>query len=179
MPNSAFRADFRWRPLERLALPPVVRDWLADPGSLTARLRRHGTFRVAHGGSRILAPNTDEKRLLGDSGRRAALIREVTLLLDDEPVVEARSVLPLASLAGANRGLANMGIRSLGSELYRRPAARRDRVWVRHGDTPGGGGPTWGRQSRFLKRGRPLLVAEYFLPALWERLGQRSAPGLP
>ncbi|MCG8437431.1 MAG: hypothetical protein MI751_05065, partial [Pseudomonadales bacterium] len=29
----------------------------------------------------------------------------------------------------------------------------------------------WGRQSRFIKRGAPLLVAEYFLPALWEKVG--------
>ena len=179
MPNSALRADERWRALRRLTLPPTIRDWLADPGSLTARLRRHGRFRVLHGGSRIAAPAADEKRLLSHTGRRVALIREVTLLLDDEPVVEARSVLPLASLGGANRGLANMGSRSLGSELYRRPPAHRDRVWVRYGRTPTGQGPAWARQSRFVKRGRPLLVAEYFLPALWARLGRERVHGLP
>ena len=82
----------------------------------------------------------------------------------------ARSVLPLASLRGPNRGLAHMGSRSLGSELYRRPMARRDRIWVRHGAAPSGQTPCWGRQSRFIKRGRPLLVAEHFLPALWRRV---------
>lgn len=171
MPTTALRADHQWRALERLTLPPVIRDWLSDSASLTARLRRHGAFRVAHGASWIGRPDADEQRLLDHSGRRFALIREVTLLLDGEPVVEARSALPVISLNGANRGLANMGSRSLGSELYRRPAARRGRVWVRHGATPAGHGPCWGRQSRFIKRGRPLLVAEYFLPALWARLG--------
>lgn len=175
MPNTVLRADHHWRALERLTLPPVIRDWLADPGSLTTRLRRHGAFRVAHGASWIGLPDRDEQHLLDHPGRRFALIREVTLMLSGEPVVEARSVLPMTSLNGANRGLANMGSRSLGSELYRRPKARRDRVWARYGITPAGLGPCWGRQSRFVKRNQPLLVAEYFLPTLWVRLNE---PGL-
>lgn len=171
MPNTARGADTRWRPLERLTLDPLLRDWLADPGSLTARLRCHGAFRVVHGASWTGLPSAAERGLLGHTGRRFALIREVTLLLDDAPVVEARSVLPLLSLRNANRSLANMGSRSLGSELYHHPVALRDRVWARYGITPAGHGPCWGRQSRFMKRRRPLLVAEYFLPALWQRLG--------
>lgn len=162
----------QWRALERLTVPPLLRDWLSDPGSLTARLRHHGSFRVAPGASWIGPPTADERTLLGHTGRRFALIREVMLLLDEEPVVEARSVLPLTSLRNGNRSLASMGSRSLGSELYHHPVACRDRVWARYGLTPAGRGPCWGRQSRFLKRGRPLLVAEYFLPALWARLDE-------
>ena len=168
MSDTALRADHRWRPQERLRLPPRMRDWLADPGSLTARLRLHGAFRVAPRGDRIIRPTLAEQQLLGQVGRGRALVREVTLLVDEQPMVEARSVLPLDSLRGPNRGLAHMGSRSLGSELYRRPAARRDRVWVRYGALPSGQASCWGRQSRFIKRGRPLLVAEHFLPTLWQ-----------
>jgi len=171
MSNTALRADTRWHALERLTVPCVLRDWFSDPDSLTSRLRRHGVFRVAPGASWIGRPTFDERALLAHSGRRYALIREVMLLLDDVPVVEARSVLPLHSLRHANRGLANMGSRPLGEELYRHPAAQRDQVWVRYGMTPADRGPCWGRQSRFIKRGQPLLVAEYFLPALWEQVG--------
>ena len=168
MPDTALRADTRWRAQERLVLPPLIRDWLADPGSLTARLRRHGPFRVAPRHGAIERPTLEEQAQLGRIGRRYALIREVTLYVHEQPVVEARSVLPLASLANANRSLGHMGSRSLGSELYRPPLAHRDQVWVRFGLSPSGQGPCWGRQSRFVKRGRPLLVAEHFLPALWE-----------
>lgn len=168
-PDSSFAPA--WCPLARADLPPLVRDWLTDGGSLTLRLKRYGVFRVVPGVHHIAIPRADERALLGLPERRAALIREVTLLLDDTPVVQARSVLPLTSLQGANRALGHMGSRSLGQALYQRPACTRDRVWVRFAPPASGSAACWGRQSRFLKREKPLLVAEYFLPALWERVG--------
>ncbi|HBC17259.1 MAG TPA: chorismate--pyruvate lyase, partial [Alcanivorax sp.] len=94
------------------------------------------------------------------------------------PVVAARSVLPLTSLTGANRSLGHMGSRSLGLELYKRPTCLRDQVWARLGSPAEAMPVCWGRQSRFIKRGEPLLVAEYFLPALWEKVGATSVSSL-
>ncbi|BAP13020.1 MAG: chorismate--pyruvate lyase [Alcanivorax borkumensis] len=167
---AALHPDSLWRPLEQLVLPPIIRDWMADPDSLTRRLKRYGHFSVVPGLHAIALPRADERRLLSLPVRRAALIREVTLHLDDTPVVAARSVLPLTSLAGANRSLGHMGSRSLGLELYNRPICQRDQVWARLASTDQHHSLCWGRQSRFIKRGAPLLVAEYFLPALWEKL---------
>lgn len=149
--------------------PAEVRDWLADGGSLTRRLQRFGTFRVVPQRQMIAAPHAEEAALLGLPGRQHALIREVLLYVDDVPVVFARSVLPLASLKGANRVLGHMARRSLGAELFRAPRAKRAQVWATQAVVPGGVEPCWGRQSLFLKRGKPLLVAEFFLPALWSR----------
>ncbi|MFT6488197.1 chorismate--pyruvate lyase family protein [uncultured Alcanivorax sp.] len=171
---AALHPDSLWRPLEQLVLPPRIRDWMADPASLTLRLKRHGQFRVEPGYHAISFPRADERQLLNLAPRRAALIREVTLLLDDTPVVAARSVLPLASLTGANRSLGHMGSRSLGLELYKRPTCLRDQVWARLGSPAEAMPVCWGRQSRFIKRGEPLLVAEYFLPALWEKVQASS-----
>ncbi|MQX52059.1 chorismate--pyruvate lyase family protein [Alcanivorax sediminis] len=163
--------DSHWRPLEQLVMPVQIRDWMADPDSLTLRLKRHGQFRVIPGFHAMAVPALEERLLLGLPDRQAALIREVTLMLDDTPVVAARSILPITSLRGANRSLGHMGSRSLGLELYKRPLCQRDQVWARLA-SPGHGHPVcWGRQSRFIKRGAPLLVAEYFLPALWEKVG--------
>ncbi len=170
---AALHPDRHWRPLEQLVMPPAIRDWMADPNSLTLRLRRHGRFRVVPGFHAMAVPQRAERQLLGLPDRQAALIREVTLLLDETPVVAARSILPVASLRGANRSLGHMGSRSLGLELYKRPICQRDQVWARMA-SPGHGHPVcWGRQSRFIKRGAPLLVAEYFLPALWEKVGSQ------
>lgn len=168
---AALHPDSHWRPLEQLVMPPLIRNWMSDPDSLTLRLKRHGQFRVVPGFHAMDVPTLNEQRLLNLPVRQAALIREVTLMLDDTPVVAARSILPVTSLRGANRSLGHMGSRSLGLELYKRPLCQRDQVWARLA-SPGHGHPVcWGRQSRFIKRGAPLLVAEYFLPALWEKVG--------
>ena len=172
---AALHPDSHWRPLEQLVMPPLVRHWMSDPDSLTLRLKRHGQFQVVPGFHAMAVPQLEERQLLGLPARRAALIREVTLMLDGLPVVAARSILPVASLRGANRSLGHMGSRSLGLELYKRPLCLRDQVWARLA-SPGHGHPVcWGRQSRFIKRGAPLLVAEYFLPALWEKVAAASA----
>ena len=66
MPDTAMRADARWRPQEQLSLPPLVRDWLADPGSLTARLRLYGAFRVVPREDRIIRPTLAEQQRMRD-----------------------------------------------------------------------------------------------------------------
>ena len=81
-------------------------------------------------------------------------------------------------LSGAWRGLRGLGKRPLAEALFTDPlVARRTLEYVRIDsrhplgrrarrlfgrDFP----PLWARRSRFVKRGRPLLVTEVFLPAL-------------
>lgn len=169
-PHVFVDAGLYWQPLSRVRAPAAISGWLADQGSLTRRLQRFGQFRVQPVAQGIGRPTAAEAIMLGLPVRRRALIREVLLLVDNEPVVAARSVLPLTSLVGANRILGHMAKRSLGAELFRRPRARRLAVWA--ASVPADrlpvsvDQPCWGRQSLFLKRGRPLLVAEVFLPAL-------------
>lgn len=165
----------RWRREALVDLPRGIAPWLRDRASLTKRLQRRGRFRVRPVRQAIEVPTPLEARLLGLRNRQAALVREVLLHLDNEPVVYARSVLPLGSLRGPNKRLGRMANRSLGAELFRHPAAKRDAVWVARvpaSALPADAGDedAWGRQSLFRKRGRPLLVAEVFLPGLWEQV---------
>ena len=181
-PSPILPAHCHWQPLGRQPLPPVIGDWIADSGSLTQRLRRHGRFAVRPLRQWIAQPSLTELRLAGQRLRQHALLREVLLTLDGEPVVFARSVLPLRSLHGANRVLGHMARRSLGLELFKPPKAERRAVWVTRLDgeqlpVPGLRGPVWGRASLFEKRGQPCLVAEFFLPALWARPGV-ARPGV-
>ena len=172
-PHVFTDAGLHWQPLSRVRAPVEITHWLADQGSLTRRLQRFGQFRVQPVVQGIGRPTAAEAIMLGLPARRRALIREVLLLVDGQPVVAARSVLPLTSLVGANRILGHMARRSLGAELFRRPRARRLAVWAASVPVErlpvSVDRPCWGRQSLFLKRGRPLLVAEVFLPTL-ERL---------
>jgi chorismate--pyruvate lyase len=168
----------RWK---RLAPPHTDpwRPWLAWRGSLTWRIReREPDFRVRLVRQGVRFPNGDECRQLGQPMHRRAFVREVLLLAKGEPVVLAHSIASWRDLAGVWRGLRGLGTRPLAEALFTDPLVARGplefvRLDARH--------PLWrrasaltgrrlpvlrARRSCFVKRGRPLLVTEVFLPAL-------------
>ena len=159
IPAHALNPSLHWRPLAQLRAPAAVMPWLHDRGSLTHRLQALGQFRVAPQSQRIARPRAEEARLLDLPPRQYALIREVLLLVDDQPLVFARSVLPLASISRQNRVLGHMATHSLGAELFKIPRAVREQVWgARVQLAPAlAAEPCWGRQSRFRQRGKRLL----------------------
>lgn len=166
----------RWLPPQRhwqLAPPAPVRDWLREPGSLTARLVREaeGAFRVELLAQYWGRPSPEEARRLGLPAGRVALIREVALFGCGQPWVRARSVLPVTSLGGAGRRLRKLGNRSLGHLLFRDPTLRRGPIEIARLDQPEG--RVFARRSHLVFHGRPLLVAECFLPALLEVTEER------
>ena len=105
---------------------------------------------------------------------RSALVRQVLLCSDEKPLVYARTVIPSTTIQGAQRRYANMGNRPLGAMLFADRTMRREEVEV--GVLPANhaalqyskyDGPVWGRRSVFRVSNKPLLVAEYFLPELF------------
>jgi chorismate--pyruvate lyase len=73
--------------------------------------------------------------------------------------------------------LATLEERPLGSELFRFPEAQRQRMetcWLPATQVPlslsNDTDELLARRSLFFKNGLPLMVAECFLPALWQRL---------
>ena len=130
-------------------------------------------------------PNRDECRKLGQGAHQLALVREVILHAHGMPVVFAHSVTGRRDIRGAWRNLRSLGNRPLAEALFADPRVRREapefmRIDARHPlwrparrviarDMPA----LWARRSRFVRRGRPLLVTEVFLPALLE-LAQSS-----
>jgi chorismate lyase len=168
-----------WRRFDSMQLPPATRHWLLDEGSLTARLQAACGDRLR---VRVLRqawqrPRASERRALGLGAHEIALVREVLLECAGEPWVFARSIMPAATLHGRLRHLRRFGERSLGALLFSSRGLRRDPFEVAlvdaaHAVLPAAqaqAGPVWGRRSVFRVHGRPLLVAEFFLPAC--RLG--------
>lgn len=141
----------------------VVRPWLLADGSLTAALLRQsqGDFRVRVIREGWARPQADERRALRLPPRLYARIREVELLGQGEVWVTARSILPIRTLRGPGGRLRYLGSRSLGSLLFK-GRARRGALEIRRRDDG------WERRSCFHYHGRPLLVRERFLPALFE-----------
>ena len=156
-----------------------LRRWLQAPGSLTARLRAHGTvtLQVTRQGRQTLWPQ--EREALGTSEGH---VREVVLLIDGRPAVWARSVTPLSAVKGPWQAMKGLGTRPLAELLFTRRHVQRDplvgerlprhsaerqhivREWQRLGMIASGPAPIWCRRSVFWRRGQPLQVMESFAP---------------
>lgn len=174
------RADRQWKSQAFLAGAPAwLHPWLTDPASLTARLAtRCGKLEVHVLRQSIALPGEDERALIGLPRGRRAWLREVLLIADGRPVVFAHSVIAPRDLRGPWRMAAAVGGRPLGAALFADPRIVRgalhcDRLSADHPlhrraqQAVGEALPAlWARRSRFLHRGRPLLVTEAFLPAI-------------
>lgn len=117
--------------------------------------------------------NHEEATAMSLKSVHSALVRQVLLCCDDEPLVYARSVIPVTTIQGAQRRYANMGNRPLGAMLFADRTMQREAVEVARLPLENSVNqytkfrePVWGRRSVFRVSGKPLLVSEYFLPEL-------------
>lgn len=175
--QASRRSRWRHRP-GRIGLEAALRDWLCEPASLTARLQRHGRFRISVLRQRLQHANADECALLGLSSRAPCWVREVVLFCDERPVVFAHTVLPSVPRGVLTRWFARLGSRSLGSLLFthagfvrgRLSFARIDRRHPLYRDAVAALGVAPGnfdaRRCLHAYRGQRVLVTEVFLPGI-------------
>lgn len=158
--------------------------WLIDNGSLTARLQqRFRKFAVEPIAVKYANPIQDEAVLLSQPNYKTALLREVLLMGDNQPVVFAHSVLPRASLRGAWNGLGKLGNKPLGATLFANPKVKRttlsykkltsNHALYRHATRHLTQNPVvkkpsylWARRSIFSLNCAKIMVTEVFLPQL-------------
>ncbi len=171
----------KWRArLDGGACDPLLRSWLTEPDSLTARCQRACTdFRVrllSFGKGRALA----DESARGEAGRGLAWVREVALECDGRPVIFAHTTLATAPNGRLSRWMAGLGNRSLGSLLFSYPGFERGaieflRLDARHplyrraaalGEPGGLGAILWARRSLHRLGRQRVLVTEVFLPAI-------------
>ncbi|MFB4391298.1 MULTISPECIES: chorismate--pyruvate lyase family protein [unclassified Pseudomonas] len=150
-------------------------DWLFDQGSLTRRLTRlsddHFCVTPLFEGWQPL--RDDECAALGLASGEQGWVREVFLRGHGQPWVFARSVASRKALERGGLDLETLGSRSLGELLFcdqafiRQPieVCRYPQAWLPAQIARAG---LWGRRSRFEREGLELLVAEVFLPAMWQ-----------
>jgi chorismate--pyruvate lyase len=159
--------------------PHPLHRWLADRGSLTARIVEHyPAFNLVRLKQRQQYPNLDERRHLDFRPGELAIVREVLLRSGDAPLVFAHSVVARRDLTDAWRGLSRLGSRPLAEMLFHDPTVVRLPMEYRKIDhrhalfrralavAPFSVKTLWARRSVFLKFGRPLLVTEVFLPGM-------------
>jgi chorismate--pyruvate lyase len=156
-----------------------LRQWLIDNGSLTARLKaRYADFAVQPVSLKNAKAFTDELKQVSLKIHQHALIREVVLMGNQQPVVFAHSVLPHASLCGAWRGFGKLGNKPLGAALFANPQVKRTPLEykklprhhpisiriTRH--VPNASNTLWARRSVFQLNCARILVTEVFLAQL-------------
>jgi chorismate--pyruvate lyase len=160
--------------------PPGILEWLADPGSLTQRVRAacHGRFSVNVRRQGYSRPYYGEVKLLQARSTSAAVVREVELQCSGKPWVFARTIIPVSSLRGPARRLTMLGSRPLGAVLFADPTAKRGQMQFAElmpGQSlfesavvglPFRPQSLWGRRTLFHLAGNPLLVNEIFLPGI-------------
>jgi len=153
------------RPLPHSIVAAPWRQWLLDKGSLTQRLKAlDGQFSVDVISTRYGRPHLSEARLLGIHPRMQVYIREVALCINNQPVVKARSIIPRSTLTGLERQLLWLKDKPLGEFLFQHRNMRRGPIEVKLGKLQGE--QVWGRRSCFYLNQKPVLVGEWFLPAL-------------
>ena len=167
--------------LEKPVFCGGLQSWLIDNGSLTARLQlRYSHFAVKPVAVKYAKPIADESALLHLPAHKTALIREVLLMGNNQPVVFAHSVLPRTSLRGAWNGLGRLGSQPLGATLFANPKVKRTPLTYKklsphhklfqrataHLSIK----PTylWARRSIFSLNCARILVTEIFLPKLFQ-----------
>ena len=174
---------FRSTDISARKLDPEVISWLDDRGSLTSRLKVFcpGQISVRVLSQRWVKPKIDEAKLLNIPFQQTVLLRQVQLLCAQTVCVYARSIIPLKTLNGKHRRLRHLGNRPLGAYLFSNPSLRRNRLQlarIAKKDplfeiaTSGSNQNCeiiWGRRSLFTIDDKPLLVSEFFLPALFEK----------
>ena len=151
----------------------VLRSWLTEPGSLTARcLRLTRAFRI-----RVLRSAKAAALADAQPSPRLVWVREVILECDGVPVIFAHTTLSTVARGRLTRWLSRLGNRSLGSLLFSYPGFQREaieyaRLDSRHslfrrvGTLAAGSAYLWARRSVHRLGGQQVLVTEVFLPAI-------------
>jgi len=160
-----------WRKLHFLhyQLDPKITSWLIDSNSLTRRIIKFCCQHDSQFSVQVLKegkalPSVDEALKLKMTTRQWAYIREVLLLCGDEPVVYAKTIIPLSTLTGKQRQLAFLGNKPLGAFLFAQANLHRDPIEI--SQLSHDNKKLWARRSAFYLENKPLLVYEIFLPKL-------------
>lgn len=160
---------------------PEMRSWLIDRTSLTVKLIRRSTkFRVQRIRQSRAMSLQDEYDVVRLPRRIQVREREVLLRCDEQPVVYAHTIVPLAANASDWPFFNTLGERSLGTTLFGDPAVGRGalqfaRLYQHHPlvrracEAIGVNDiacPLYARRCLFQRRNGLLLVTEVFLPTI-------------
>ena len=141
------------------------RRWLFDSSSLTKLLvkKSGGDFRVeVRAEEWVLLPDPAVRSCFGPlASDHRFWSRKVVLVGANTPWVLAHTLIPEVSLTGQLKRVLELNEKPLGEYLFSHPDLIRSGIDI----TPIAG-DSWGRRSLFYLFEKPIMVAEFFLPAI-------------
>ena len=174
-----------WQSADSAVAMPTgsLREWLLEPGSLTARIRAHCLDGFHLDVLRETTATPDEVPSVWPARDEAPRLREVTLNCGSEALVFARTLIPDPATAN-DRWLLELGDRPLGDVLFQSGGERENgfdvaaldattelgRAALAHVTAANSGKlartPVWARRSWVRLHGERILICECFLPGL-------------
>lgn len=154
--------------LNQMPEPPaqIMVDWLTQPKRLVRALERAYpdiTLTVVKQQHEVISP--EEARLLHTSDREA-LVREIILSYENQPLVTAKVVIPDKTYVKYQYAFDQLGSQPIGDTLlYTRDDVVRSAfefAWTGQASDQ----PSWARRCVFEIAGYPLLIVETFIPPL-------------
>jgi chorismate--pyruvate lyase len=146
-------------------------------------LRQLGVFRLRVLAEYGQAASMEEARPMGLRPGALVWVREVMMSIDGDDCVVARSLTPLAASRSTWQGMRRLRTRPLADMLYHDRTVRRSAFecrrlargvpFYRTLKQPQRAAGVLARRSVFWRNGMPLLVAEGFLPAFWDKAEKR------
>lgn len=170
--------EFDWQPLASHSMVPsaILRQWLQDEGSLTKQLTALSAnqFQVKLVSEAWV--HLVQSDLLGQFGPvgqgHRFWSRKVLLLGKGEEWVAAHTLIPEHSFLSPLQQVMRLQSKPLGEFLFSHPDLLRSEMVFTPAAEQG-----WGRRSLFFLYQKPVMVAEFFLPALIATLDRLSAKG--
>lgn len=158
---------------------PELKDWVCCESSLTVRIKELGVSFSVEVLQQSHQPLTASLQSTLDTQDKEALVREVVLKQGNVPLVYAQTIMPVSTVNGTEKRLAELGNQSLGQVLFQSKQTIRGPIECTEVTPESELGryicgdllqpfekPIFIRRSLFTLSDYPLLVNECFLPSL-------------
>ena len=137
-----------------------ILSWLNEAGSITSRIKSFSNFKL-----KLLKDGPGEVDIIEDdliiSNYEENNIREVILLSDEEPLIYAKSIIPLETIRLGLGILGNLKENPLGDILFSNPEIKKK--YMLFAEFESNKKKFYGRKGIYTVKGYPFSVCEIFL----------------
>ena len=137
-----------------------ILSWLNEGGSITSRIRSFSNFKL-----KLLKDGPGEVDIIEDdliiSNYEENNIREVILLSNEEPLIYAKSIIPLETIKLGSNILGNLKENPLGDILFSNPEIKKKYMFFARFQSKEE--IFYGRKGIYTVKGYPFSVCEIFL----------------